>query len=184
MWLAMAWNDSVETALAEVNERLAARCLHITREDARMIAEARAEAVVEAERVEFGPLAIVAIAEAVATSPCLSQQNVAETLAELQDAFYAIRDELPVGVPDTEIAEALRGCLDAWGDTATVASMTAEEVMRFSAEYMRVAEAEDISEYRIIDDERGAYSFDRAEWDYDEHADGWDGERWSDGWDD
>ena len=147
-----------------------------------MLAKRRTEALVESERVEFGTPAVVEVAACVAGSPCLSQTNVAEVLAELQDAFYAIRGELPVDVPDEEIAEALRGCLDAWGDAAEVASMPADEVMRSSAEYMRMAAAKDCGEYRIVDDEGRAYTFDPAEWDYDERADGWDGEGWADDW--
>ncbi|WP_165047414.1 DUF6323 family protein [Adlercreutzia sp. ZJ305] len=167
-----------------MNGRLAAGGISISREDARMLAERRDEALREIGRVEFGAPAIAAVAEAVATSPCLLQEGVAQDLAELQDAFYAIRDELPVDVPDAEIAEALRGCLDEWGDAATVASMPAEEVMGFSAEYVRAAGAESCDEYCIADDEGRTYSFDPAEWDYDEQADGWDGEGWADGWDD
>jgi len=183
MWLALPSSAAGEM-LAEVNGRLAASGLSITREDAQMLVERRAEALAEAERVEFGIPAIVEVAAAIADSPCLAQQDVAESLAELQDSFYAIRDELSVDVPDAEIADALRNCLDAWGDAAEVASMPAEEVMRFSAEYMRAAEAGDGGEYRIVDDEGRAYTFDSAEWDFDEYVDGWDGARWSDGWGD
>ncbi len=184
MWLAMSAAGSPETTLAEVNRRLEAGGLSITREDARALAEARAGALAEAERVEFGTPAIVGVAEAVAGSPCLSQPNVAEALAELQSAFYAVRDELSADVSDEEIAEALRGCLDAWGDAATVASMPVEEIMRFSPEYVRMSEAEDREAYTIVDDEGRSYAFDPAEWDYDEYADGWDGEGWADDWDD
>lgn len=183
MWLAFSASTAGST-LTQVNGRLAAGGLSITREDYQMLAERRAEALAGTERVEFGLPAIVEVAEAVAGSPYLSQADVAEALAELQDVFYAIRDELPVDVPDTRITDALRNCLDAWGDAAVIASMPAEEVMRFSAEYMRVAEAEEGGEYRIVDDEGNVYTFDPAEWDFDEQADGWDGEKWSDGWDD
>ena len=126
----------------------------------------------------------MAIAEAVATSPSLSQDNVARELAELLGAFYALRDELPADVPDAEIAEALRGCLDEWGDAGEVAAMPMAEVMRFSEEFMNAAEAERENAYRIIDDEGRAYVFDPVEWAYDEQVDGWDGEKWADGWED
>ena len=183
MWLALP-SSAVGVMLAEINGRLAASGLSITREDAQMLVERRAEALAEAERVEFGIPAIVEVTAAIADSPCLAQQDVAESLAELQDSFYAIRDELPVDVPDMEIADALRGCLDAWGDAAEVASMPAEEVMRFSAEYMRMAGEDGCSRYHIVDGEGRVYTFDPAEWDYDEQADGWNGERWFDDWDD
>ncbi|NGM18115.1 hypothetical protein GMI70_08965 [Eggerthellaceae bacterium zg-893] len=183
-WLSAPSRARADSTLAEMNGRLAAGGLSVSREDARMLAGRRDEALAETGRVEFGPPAIVAVAEAVATSPCLAQDSLAQDLAELQDAFYAVRDELPADVPDAEIAEALRGCLDAWGDAGEVASLPAEEVMRHSEEYARAAEAEDACEYRIVDDEGRAYAFDPDAWDCDEQADGWDGERWGDDWDD
>lgn len=183
-WLPVSSRPQRQSLLGEVNERLAAGGLSISREDALMLARRRGEALAEAGRVEFGTPAIVAIAEAVSSSPCLSLDDIADGLAELQDAFYVIRDELPADVPDAEIADALRGCLDAWGDAAEVASLPTEEVMRFSDEYVRMAESEENGGYRIVDDEGRAYAFDPADWGYDEQADGWDGERWADGWDD
>ena len=146
-----------------------------------MLAERRAESLAEVERVEFGAPAVVAIAEAVATSPFLVKDGAAETLAELQDAFYALRDELPVDVPDDEIVEALRGCFDACeGDADQVAALQAEEVIAFAEESLISPEAAERDEYRIVDDDGRAYVFKLGEWDYDETADGWDGERWSD----
>ena len=183
MWYALP-ASAAESTLAQVNGRLAVGGLSITREDARMLAERRAKALAETERVEFGTPAIVEVAGALAGSPCLVQQNVADALAVLQDAFYAIRDELPANVSDAEIAEALRGCLDAWGDADEVASMPTEEVMLFSGEYARTVEDKGDGGYRIVDDEGRAYTFDPSEWDYDEHADGWDGEGRADDWDD
>ena len=106
-------------------------------------------------------------------------------LAELQDAFYALRDELLVDVPDAEITEALRGCFDArGGDVAEVAALPKDEVMVFSEEYRLVREAGDEGACCIVDDEGRAYTFDPVEWGYDERAGGWDGEGWSDDWDD
>ena len=181
-WLSLELKP--DATLTEVNKRLSASGMSITAKDARMLSERRAEALSEVGRMEFGQPAIVALVEAVATSPCLSQDDVACDLAVLQDAFYSIRDEMPVDVPDAEIAEALRGCLDEWGDVAMVASMPAEEVMGFSAEYVQAAKTENSNEYRIVDDEGRICTFDPTEWDYDEQADGWDGERWADDWDD
>ncbi len=147
-----------------------------------MLAVRRAGSLADTERVEFGTPALSVIAGAVASSPHLPRKGVAGVLADLQDAFYAMRDELPVDVPDTEIAEALRGCLDAWGDAADLASMPVEDVMAFSDEYVRAREATS-GTYRIVDDEGRTYAFDPAEWDYDEQADGWDGEGWAHDWD-
>lgn len=175
---------TASTVLSAINKRLAASSFTITPDDARRLAERRAEALAETERVEFGIPAVVTIAEAIATSPWLTQDNVAETLADLSDSFYLLRNELPATVPDAEIAEALRGCLDAWGSAAEVASLSPEEVMAFSPAYLQAIEAERGEAYRIVDDEGRAYVFDSDEWNYDEQADGWDGERWADDWND
>ena len=183
-WLSAPPESKADATLDEVNRRLAIGNLSISCEEARMLSKRRAEAVAEAERVEFGTPAIAGIAEAIATSPHLMQSDVTRDLAKLQDAFYDIRDELPAYVPDAEITEALRGCLDEWGDVTAVASLPTEEVMQFSSEYVRAAETEASEVYRIADDEGHAYVFDPAGWDYDELADGWNGERWADDWDD
>ena len=183
-WLSSPSRLEVDATLVAVNDRLSAGGMLITLDDARMLSERRKEALVGTGRVEFGRAAIIVIAEAVATSPCLSQTDVVNDLAELQDAFYTIRDELPVDVPDEEIAEALRGCLDDLGDATEVAALPADELMAYSEEYAHARDEEHAATYRIVDDEGRAWSFDPAAWDYDEAAPGWDGEEWDDGCDD
>ena len=170
--------------LSAVNERLAEAGISITREDALKLAESRSEVLAGLERVEFGRPAVVAIAEAVAGSPLLTPGSAFDTLSQLQGAFYAVRDELPVDVPDDEIAEALAICLDELGDASEVATMPHDEIMAFSKDYSQALEAEDAAAYSIADDEGRVYAFDPAGWDYDEAAPGWDGEGWSDDWDD
>lgn len=168
--------------LAAVNARLSAVGISITSDDAAMLVESRSASLAEAERIEFGQPAIVAIAEAVASSPCLTRENAASTLAELQAAFYALRDEQPVDVPDDEIVEALCNCFDVSGDAEEMARLSAEEVMAFSEEHRRAKDAEGGEAYRIVDDDGRVYAFGPAEWD--ETASGWDGERWADDWED
>ena len=68
------------TMLAAVNEHLAVAGLSITREDALMLAERRVESLAETERIEFGPPAVAAIATAIASSPFLMQDNLADVL--------------------------------------------------------------------------------------------------------
>ena len=150
-----------------------------------MLAERRAESLAAVERVEFGAPVVEAIAEAIAGSPFLMERDVAGVLADLQDAFYVLRDALPIDVPDAEIVEALRGCFDAnEGDVAEVAALPREEVMAFSGEYRLTSEVDHENAYRIVDDEGRAYVFDPVEWGYDEQADGWNGEEWADDWGD
>jgi hypothetical protein len=143
----------------------------------------RNENLAELERVEFCRPAMIAIAEAIASSPLLTTDSVFDTLSQLQGAFYAARDELPVDVPDDEIIEALAIGLDELGDASEVATTPHDEIMTFSKGYVQALEAEESTAYRIVDDDGHAYAFDSVSWDYDEAASGWDGERWSDDWD-
>lgn len=183
-WFMTLRESGIATMHAEINEGLAAGGLSLSREDVRVLAEFRAEVLRETERVEFGEPAIIAIASVVATLPVLSQDGLVHDLLGLQAAFYALRDELPGDVPDEEIFDALRGCLDVCGDTETVSAMEPEAVMCFSDEY-RIADcAERCSEYRIADDTGRVYAVNQDEWEYDEQACGWDGEAWSDDFDD
>lgn len=167
-----------------INRGLGAGGLCVTSEEARLIADSRAEMLSEVERVEFGTPAIVSIAEAVATSSCLSQGSFVDDLVGLQSAFYRVRDELPAEVPDAEIVDAFRGCLDARGGVDLMAFLDAEEIMRYSEDYLSAVDSDAKDEYRIVDDEGRAYVFSEDEWAYDEQAAGWDGERWTDDWSD
>ena len=183
-WLVPSAASQNTEMAAAINSRLQAGKLFITSEDARALAELRMESLHELERVEFGTPAIVAIADAVATSSSLSQSRLASDLAELQTVFYRLRDELPASVPDSEIVNALRDCLDAQGDAELVTALETDEIMRCSDEYLQALNAASSDEYRIVDDEGRVYTFSPSEWEYDERANGWDGERWSDDWND
>ena len=176
----VAANDAI---CARLRGTLAAAGITVSREDALALAARREEILLELERVEFGQPAVLSLAEALAGSPHLAYADAADTLSRLQDGFYALRDELPVDVPDAEIVEALLGCLDELGDAAELAATPADEVMAHSPAYVSAREAEEAMAYRIVDDEGRTYSFGPTEWEYDEFAPGWDGERWSDDWD-
>ena len=68
MWRALPAGVA-ESMFAKVNGRLTASGFSITREDVLMLAERRAEALAETERVEFGTPAVVEVAEALVGSP-------------------------------------------------------------------------------------------------------------------
>lgn len=170
--------------LDAINEKLGARGLSISAEDALALAKQRAELLDETERIEFGTPAVIALADTVATSPSLSREHLGRDLAALQAVFYRLRDELPTDVPDSEIYDALRGSLDASGEVDAIAELETDEVMCHSIDYLRALDAEPVSGYRIADERGHVYTFNEREWEYDEQADGWDGERWIDDWND
>ena len=153
-----------ESMLDAINRCIEKAGVFITLEDARALEEQRTEALLAVERVEFGTPAVVAIAEEIGESPYLTQTNAAATLARLQNAFYYLRDELPIEVPDEEIVEAIRNSFDGQGDAAEVAAMSADELMAYSEAYVRAQNEERLAKYRIVDDEGRAYSFSQAEW--------------------
>lgn len=82
--------------LSAINGCLAAAGMSITREDALKLAESRNKDLSELERVEFGRSAVVAIAEAVAGSPLLTQDTVFDTLSQLRRRRFVER----VGIRD------------------------------------------------------------------------------------
>lgn len=183
-WLTVASRPSDETLYAQINQRIAPHGIAISRKDAQSLAESRAEVLAETERIEFGEPAIVSIAEAVAASPALGGNHIARELQRLQAAFYILRDELAIDVPDYEIIDALRGWLDAQGDIDSLETSDSDEIMQYSKDYRRALATDDENEYRIADDTGRIYAFNERDWEYDEQACGWDGERWSDDFDD
>ncbi len=82
--------------LSAINGCLAEAGFSITREDALKLAESRNKDLAELERVEFGRPTVVAIAEAVAGSPLLTQDTVFDTLSQLQRRRFVER----VGIRD------------------------------------------------------------------------------------
>lgn len=163
-----------------VNEALAPSGIIISSTDAHELAEHRAAILDEFERVEFGTPAVISIARALASSSCLEGEDVAATLALLQQAFYRTRDELPIDIPDDEIIEAITTSFAETGAARDVAAMPTDELMNYSENYRQVLIAEREKPYRLVDEQGRAYVFDPEEWDYDETAAGWDGEEWAD----
>lgn len=182
-WLLALPDAGNSSVVSRVNSKLALGGLSLSDDEIQALAEHRAEVLAETGRVEFGEPVIVSLAQAFAQSPALLQGNLFRDLLELLSAFYELRSELPVGVPDAEIIEALRNCFDECADVEAIAAIPAEEVMRFSREYRQDVAAERDADYRITDDEGRVYAFNEFEWEYDEYVSGWEGEGWSDDFD-
>lgn len=96
--------------------------------------------------------------------------NAANTLMELVESFYELRDDLPAQVTDQEIVEALRDCFDgeAAGDVGLALSLSKDSL----------SSCEGIRAYEITDEDGLLYRWDPDEWLDDVAADGWYGERW------
>lgn len=121
--------------LAQVNQTLTRNGLHLSVQEVATLQEERAETLAELERIECGPGALPLIVESLASSPFVFQENLAETLACAQRLFYQIRDEIPIDVPDEELAEALRICFDQLeGDLDELEALSAQNVLAASPE--------------------------------------------------
>ena len=163
-----------------INGHLASAGITITASEATDLAMHRDLCLRDNERIEFGTPAVVTIARELALPPCLEAHNAADTLTRLQEVFYRTRDELAIEVPDSEIIEAICHCFDELGSAFDVARLPTEELMAFSKTYRQAQESTEEACYCLTDDSGRTYTFDPAEWDYDETAPGWNGEKWDD----
>ncbi len=170
--------ESIRVAL---NCHLAPAGISITAREAAELAVSRELCLRDNERIELGTPAVVVIAQEIALSPNLENSDVADVLAHLQEAFYRTRDELSVEVPDSEIIEAICHCFNELGSAFDVATLPTEELMAFSKTYQQIQDRVDETPYCLVDDTGCSYTFDPAEWEYDEAAPGWNGEKWDGG---
>ena len=161
-----------------INSHMVSAGIAITASEATDLAMCRDLCLRDNERIEFGTPAVVAIAKELALSPCLEACDAANTLAPLQEVFYRPRDDLSIEVPDSEIIEAICHCFDELGSALDIATLPTEELMAFSKTYQQVQEGAGETHYCLTDDTGRTYTFDPAEWDYDELAPGWNGEKW------
>ncbi len=166
-----------------INSHLTPAKISITACEAAELAARRDCCLRENERIEFGVPAVVSIAQEIAPSPYLENNDVAVVLTRLQEVFYRTRDELSVEVPDSEIIEAICRSFDELGCALDVAALPTEDLMVFSKTYQQIQDNAEETTYRIVDDAGRSYTFDPTEWEYDEAAPGWNGEKWGDDFD-
>lgn len=148
------------TAIQRLAQPLARNGLQLSPHAVAALQEQRASALGETERVELGPGALPLIAETLASSPFLLQSNLFDALAQAQQTFYRLRDEIPVDVPDEELAEALRSCFDRFeGNLEELEALDAREIYS-PAKPLQAGETLGSSVYRICDEDGREYVFD------------------------
>lgn len=101
-----------ETAILACNKTLALHGLALTREEAAMLATARTESLRKSGRVEFGGGITQRLVQAFADSPFLTRENLASTLAELTEIFYAFKNETMDALTDGELLQFMREAFD------------------------------------------------------------------------
>lgn len=86
--------------------------LTLSEEDALMVAASLVDDLREQERVELAGGITPKLIEAFCDSPYLMQQTYAETLCELQSAFYLYKGECEDLMSDDELIAIMRECFD------------------------------------------------------------------------
>ena len=134
------------------------------------VVRAEAACLTESGRICFGEGVSARLIRAFSDSAYFTG-NVANTLMDLVESFYELRDDLPAQVTDQEIVEALRDCFDgeAAGDVGLALSLSKDSL----------SSCEGIRAYEITDEDGLLYRWDPDEWLDDVATDGWHGERWS-----
>ena len=92
------------------------------------LAAGRSRALLAAGRVEFGPGILPKLVLAFRDSPYLEQYCYEETLADLQDLFYQLKNQCGEGLADDELIGAMKLLYDgpAGGESDFLAGVPAE----------------------------------------------------------
>ncbi|MCL2826414.1 MAG: DUF6323 family protein [Eggerthellaceae bacterium] len=102
----------VEHELAACNEASSPYGLSLTSEQMLGLVQRRFDALRETQRIEFGHGILRELVSAFASSPYLASESYDETLAELQDLFYRLKEETEERVSDTDLVDAMRVVFD------------------------------------------------------------------------
>ena len=118
--------------LDEINQELVSQGFaQLTQAEQAMLASSRLDALEETQRIEFGDGPALMFAEALASSPLISRENLTDVVAALETAFYQVKDDTLDACPDTEAAEELVAALDECdGDVERACSLATERLRR------------------------------------------------------
>ena len=98
-----AQQSAQEERLRACNRRTARYGLRLSEESIRALSLARAVSLSDSGRVEFGGGILEKLIDAFCDSPYLEQESYAQTLTDLQDAFYYFKNETLDTVSDDDL---------------------------------------------------------------------------------
>lgn len=107
--LAVAKEKKELLSLNPVSERYG---LSLSEKDAEELVRARAEALKESQRLEFGGGILPELILRFCQSPLIRQDGYAEILRQLQDAFYLLKNETQDRYTDEELLKAMAAAFD------------------------------------------------------------------------
>ncbi len=146
--------------------------LSLSTQDVRALAVGRLEALQTTERIEFGGGVVDDLVLAFASSPYVSQATFVETILELQDLFYEVKNESLEQVPDDELIAKMRSLFDevAFGDLDYLEEALCEGLGR------RVREENAAMNELMLAHHR----YNVSDWVDDTYAPAWEGASWLD----
>lgn len=129
-----AWLSSAEQALTRANEKTRDAGLALSPAQIHFLTLAHLEALQSTGRMEMGAGALPKLMEAFCDSPFLTRDNYAQTLAELQDAFYYFKNESEDRIADDELVELMRDVFNgrAQGSMEYLIGTSLEELCRWA----------------------------------------------------
>lgn len=98
--------------LAACNDEIGRHGLSLSVEDVKAIVAGRAEALREADRVEFGGGVAKELVLGFAGSPYVSQSTFVQTIIDLQELFYDFKNESLELIPDADLIAKMRSLFD------------------------------------------------------------------------
>lgn len=98
--------------LAECNSNSAQYGLVLSETQLQELTHRRIQALKQTGRIEFGKGILKPLIEAFCDSPYLTQQDYADTLAQLQDLFYEWKGECRERLADEELLQIMRALFD------------------------------------------------------------------------
>lgn len=101
-------NYAVVEQILEFNEKSNRYGLRLTTTDALQLVETRSKALIENGRVEIGSGTLTKIIHAFYDSSFIMQQDYLDTLNELLEIFYYMKNETLELLPDDELIELMR----------------------------------------------------------------------------
>lgn len=106
--------------------------LVLSEAEIRELVECRKKALKDADRVEFGDGIMPTLIRAFCDSPYLDRESYAETLADLQEAFYYFKSEAEETFSDEELVEYMADVFNerAQGSVDYLTTLSLEELCR------------------------------------------------------
>lgn len=146
--------------------------LSLSAMDIRALAAGRTEALQTAGRIEFGGGVVEDLVLAFASSPYVSQETFVETVLELQELFYEVKNESLEQVPDDELIARMRQLFDEFanGDLGYLEEALVEGLARHVRE-------EDPAMNGIM---LAHYRYNVSDWVDATYAPAWEGASWLD----